>query len=251
MAITHQGSNTSYYSTTGTSLTQAIDVGTGDNRLLIVPVFTEYDNKTPTATFNGVAMTRLISQQYDTYHTSRDLHIFVLANPASGSHNFVVTCANSGLITMGYSCYNGVDQTTPTPTTAYGSKGSSTTCEATLTIANSDSWMFATMMTNNGHDASTWGAGTGTTKRGFMFGFSTVQAGCNYDSNGGLATGSRTLVASNSDGDAWGRWIAVEIKNYVASGPAHISSINGVPIANIASRNGVPIANILSINGVD
>ena len=253
MAISLQTNNTSYSSKTGTSLTISINVGSGSNRFLMVAVFTEYNNATPTATYNSVSMTRTLTRQYDDYHTARHLHIFTLANPSSGSHNFVVSCSNSGLITGGYSVYNGVNQTTPVPTTAYGSKSSSKTCEATLTIANANSWLLATMATGNGHNASEWGVGSGTTKRGFMFGFSTVQAGANYDSNGGLATGSRTLTASNTNADNWGVWIALELAEAAASpsGPAHLKTWNVVAIANIKTINGVPIANVKTWNGIN
>ena len=231
-------------------MTVSINVGSGSNRFLMVAAYTQSGNGTPTATYNSVSMTRLITRSYDISHY---MHIFTLANPSSGSHNFVISCSTSALITCGYSVYNGVHQTNPIPTTAYGSKSSSKTCEATLTIANANSWLLATMATGNGHNASEWGVGSGTTKRGFMFGFSSYQGGANYDSNGGLATGSRTLTASNTNADNWGVWIALELAEAAASpsGPAHLKTWNGVAIANIKTINGIPIANVKTWNGIN
>jgi hypothetical protein len=99
----------------GGSVTEAINAGTGSNRVLTVAVFWRDRNNTISGiTYNGVAMTSLGTQV--TEGTLRG-QLWRLAGPASGSNTLEITYSagdsNSPVWAGAHVC-NGVDQTTPT-----------------------------------------------------------------------------------------------------------------------------------------
>lgn len=114
MAITYIGSTgATELNADNNTTTFAHDVGSGSNRLLVVQITGDQDTQIPSAvTFNGVALTKIV-------RLANSANIFAdvwyLINPDSGSHNIVVTWAN----TTGDTCrilastFNGVLQATP------------------------------------------------------------------------------------------------------------------------------------------
>src|SRR2546427_2189696 len=105
------------WSTSGTvssspyQITLPVNVGTGSNRVLIVVV--EANNAgASTVTYNGgPSMTKAIA-----HFANNDAEIWYQTNPASGSHNIVVTMAGSTSIVVGAYSFFGVDQVNPIPT---------------------------------------------------------------------------------------------------------------------------------------
>lgn len=89
--------------------TQNFTVGTCDNRVLVA-IYSVYDY-TPvnSLTYNGVAMTQIHDGGYSYHHGH--YRVFILTNPASGTHNFVVNSNGGGSLGVVSLC--GVDQTTP------------------------------------------------------------------------------------------------------------------------------------------
>jgi len=131
----------SYQSTSGaTSLTISHTVGAGTDRALVVavecPNSTDYLS-TATVTWNGTSMgsPRVSNAGTGSLH----MYVWVLANPASGTHNIVVTPSASAYMDVVASSWTGVDQTTPVGTTAnYGTSfGSSPTSTAISMSAGS------------------------------------------------------------------------------------------------------------------
>src|SRR3989441_1009347 len=114
-------------------ITLPVNIGTGSNRTLIVVV--EANNNGASAiTYNGGPMTKAIST-----FTGNDAEFWYQTNPASGSHNIVVTMAGSTSVVVGAYSLFGVDQTNPIPTTA-GTSGTSNSPSLSLTTKNGNSW---------------------------------------------------------------------------------------------------------------
>lgn len=102
------------------ALTIAHTVGAGANRVLVVMaacVNSTNHLATATATYGGVSMGSPIvtpaSGASDNY-----LYIWVLANPATGAANVVITPAAAAYVKAICSSWTGVDQTTPVSATA-------------------------------------------------------------------------------------------------------------------------------------
>lgn len=89
--------------------TNSYTVGSNSNRLLIVDIGTFSTITTPTATFDGVAMTQLYHNQ--TYDANNTHTILYLVNPASGTHNLVITPGASVAVLVGVTSFYNVAQT--------------------------------------------------------------------------------------------------------------------------------------------
>src|SRR5256712_500980 len=129
------------WSTSGTvssspyQITLPVNVGTGSNRVLIVVV--EANNAgASTVTYNGgPSMTKAIA-----HFANNDAEIWYQTNPASGSHNIVVTMAGSTSIVVGAYSFFGVDQVNPIPT-AFGTNNISVSNPAiSITTKYANSW---------------------------------------------------------------------------------------------------------------
>ncbi len=116
---------------------------TGSNRALVVAA--KMDGATPslysapTVTYAGVSMTQVTNYAGDSV-TGR-VTTFVLANPASGANNVVITQgATKGTFLSGVSAsYTGVGQVTPTDTNNNSVNAATGTLTATAsTVANND-----------------------------------------------------------------------------------------------------------------
>jgi hypothetical protein len=94
----------------GEAETVAFDAGSGANRVLLVLVFwRDQANDISGVTYNGVAMTELGAKVAE---EQAAIHGFRLANPASGSHDIVVTMGAGGgnsLALIGAVVVNGAD----------------------------------------------------------------------------------------------------------------------------------------------
>lgn len=122
----------------GTSLTVA-HTCTGSNLALVVSVVC--NNSTDTVgsgtsvvTYNGVSMGAAVAEHI-TYNGNR-VRQYVLVNPATGTHNIVVTPASSAVGGMVAVSFTGVDQTAPTDsTTSYQGSGVGTHSQAVTVSA--------------------------------------------------------------------------------------------------------------------
>ncbi len=110
------GGNVVYDTTTGVNTTSTVftyahNVANQPNRYLVV--FVDANSSAPTgATYNGVAMTKVAEQNVGA--TGRNTSIWVLANPATGNNNVVVTFGSSHDANIrSYSLYNASGVGTP------------------------------------------------------------------------------------------------------------------------------------------
>jgi len=105
-----------------TSLTVSHTVA-GSNRVLYVYVciWDATSPDTPTATYNGVSMTSLLSglQNVSAGTENARTELFRLIAPATGTHDIVVTITNSQEIDLAAISLTGVHQTTPENTPTY------------------------------------------------------------------------------------------------------------------------------------
>lgn len=83
---------------------------TGSNRAIVVAVGTN-GNVVTGVTYAGVSLTQVGSYSAD--GASNGITTWVLANPASGSNNVVVSTSASATIYCEICSYTGVNQTTP------------------------------------------------------------------------------------------------------------------------------------------
>lgn len=121
-APTHDASSSGSQTNAGTTLTYAHTIG-GTANYLKVGVAANNVNPGPITgvTWNAVAMTRLGSELAP--DTNLVVSYWYLVNPATGTHNVVVTTTTgTDAIASGASSYIGVDTSTPhgTPATATG-----------------------------------------------------------------------------------------------------------------------------------
>lgn len=150
----------------------------GSERLLLVAVQTTSNVDVTGCTYNGVAMTELVSSQ-NVFSTTWWISVFYIVAPATGANNIVATCASSVNKYISAVSYTGVDQTNPID--AYG-QGTSSATPLSLTTASTIDNAWGVMLGSN-PDASFDASGVNTTLRTQYFGI--VGAS---DSNGSLGT---------------------------------------------------------------
>lgn len=183
MAIAYS-SSAGLQSNSGTSHTFPITCG-GADRFLVVYPMTAAARSISSVTYAGTGMTFKVK----TTTGGQEVHVYYLANPATGENNVVVTTDASTYCYPTAVSYTGVDQTTPT-----GASGNSngTTPSLTLTTTAADSWLV--MGVRDGSDGATT-AGADTTQRWS----DDTQA---YDRSCGAAGNYTIAVANLSTGNS-------------------------------------------------
>lgn len=127
------------YAVGATSLTYAFTVGVGANRALFVSVMLNGTNDYVTGvTYGGVAMTKVDSQVTATTYIH---YVYVLAAPASGANNVVVSTSASCNIFSSCVSYSGVDQTTPSEANAKNQTTGTSITVAVTTVTN-NAWLY-------------------------------------------------------------------------------------------------------------
>lgn len=123
----------------GTTLTHSYTMGSVTNGYLLVGVWSRLDAGEPTvssATYNGVAMDILQTLQVA---SGGRLTLCGLKNPASGTHNIVITMSGSiSKMGIGVTSWGGVNQTTPTGTPVTNSGDNSTPATVTVSSATGE-----------------------------------------------------------------------------------------------------------------
>lgn len=129
-----------------TSLTEALDAGTDDNRCVIVFATTDRGGATTisSATYGGVAMTAHTG--FTSSGSSFDGRFFYLAGAASGSNNVVVTYSDGNTKPQFFAAaYSGVDGTTPIDQLTTYNSASTASPSATVTSETGDLVVFMCM----------------------------------------------------------------------------------------------------------
>lgn len=176
--------STTAFTHSGSSLTWS-HTCTGTDRFLVVFVMCSSSKSISSVTYNGVAMTA-----HPSSGGGQRIIPYVLANPASGANNIVVTMTSTTYIYPVASSYTGVDQTNPVDTSNQTSQSaSSTTSNFTTTVDNCWAVMAARQASTGNTSAS-----TGSTLREANAGFTQL-----YDTNTVLTpAGSHSMAITHS-----------------------------------------------------
>jgi hypothetical protein len=136
-AIAFDSADTWTTGATVTSITTSHTIGVGQNMILFALSFTT--NNDASASYNGVSMTKIVSQVGS---DTRALALFVLPNPASGTHNLVISVPSSEAIVQGGGIsYSGAAQTAVVDATTSTSTASFTpSFTGSLTTHANNSW---------------------------------------------------------------------------------------------------------------
>jgi hypothetical protein len=149
------------------------------------------NNNVTGVTYNGVAMT-LVDRQFFQSGTN-DMQLFYLLNPATGTHNVVLTYVNvaddHGFAAVSYS----VVKQSAFPDATHKTTGNSTTVSDTITFVNTPAWVV--MFTVSA--SSPLAASTNSTLIG------TASAVNFFDSNA-TQTGSTFNMQATTPSAAWG-----------------------------------------------
>lgn len=193
--------------TSKNTATNAITVANNSNRMLIYS-FGTYQGGAPSGvTYNGGAMTKLV-EKIGSF--GENCSIWGLVNPATGTHDTVVSGAGSFYAVGVYSLY-GIDQNLPSNTATGG--GDSNSASVAITTAAANSWVIAaieaepviTMTTSGG--TQDWN-----------------QSGASFQNAEGqhilkATAGSQTMSASLAYGARWNT-CAIEVKAATGGGAA-------------------------------
>lgn len=182
---------------------------TGSNLMLFVFILSATDDVT-SATYNGVGMT-FVAKLAETFD-SRYLHLYALANPATGANTLTVTTTSSELIRIESVSYSGVSQTTTMDNSTTGNTIDSADQTVSLTPVADNCWM---MVATRGGFANVT-AGTGSTLR--------TSANFNgiFDNNAAITPAASTSM-TQGQGDASADWGYIA----VTFAPAATTSIIG------------------------
>jgi hypothetical protein len=172
----------------------------GDNRILLVGIRSS-TNKTFTVTYNSVSMTEVGTGEAD---WGKTLRLFCLVNPDSGAHNVVATANANDYFSVSAVSYNGAKQTGQPDSNNKNYATLKTTLTVSTAVVTSNSWLAGIFADYDGYTLS---GGTGTTARSLDSGFMMA------DSDGTVASGSRSLIANTSSANDIGG-IVISIAPY-------------------------------------
>jgi len=168
---------------------------TGTNLILFVGVFGDSATDSISGVkYAGVSMT-LINKVKAT--GDRWCYLFVLVGPSTGVNNVVVSASASIAIDGASASYTGAKQTGQ-PDSSNTGTNNLTSITVSTTVVAANCWLFAVFRAN----VTTGSAGTGSNQLQASNGLYIA------DSNGTVATGSRSMSYSNTGGSAWAAVIA-------------------------------------------
>lgn len=187
------------------SVTFAHTVGSGANRILVVGVALRNGTgqSVTGVTYNGVAMTSAgVAINGTTVRTS----LWTLVNPASGTHDVVVSMSAAAVVAGGAHSYTGVDQTTPIGTAA------TATGNSNAPSVNVSSATDQLVVDSGGHSNSTSNGTVGSGQTQSYHDKSTGAATSNVVAYGSREAGAPTVTMSWSTSDSNARpWAIVGV----------------------------------------
>jgi hypothetical protein len=170
----------------------------GSDRFLVV-AGGFFGTGTGTATYNGVSMTQVVSGNM--YTNTGNLVMFFLANPASGSHNVVVTPTNSGDNTVFCaSSYTGAIQSSSNADATATNTGDSGSATVSVTTSADNCWVIGSW--RNSGTTST--AGSGTTIEVVNASGASSSMGICDNNTAKTPAGSVTLTVGTNTSNKWG-----------------------------------------------
>jgi len=182
---------------TGTSWTYS-HTCSGEDRILLVAGRGggNSGDRVSTITYNGKNLTR-IGNSFAIGSSSEMSTLWYIINPDSGSHNVVITLSSSDYSKWGSVSYTGVDQDNPINVSNTNSVQNSNSVSVSGMVTKDNSWLVGSVK-NSIHQLF---AGTGTILTSNLGNEGSRMS----DSNGVVASGSRSLAYTSSDaGDDWG-----------------------------------------------
>lgn len=160
---------------------------TGSDLLLLAVTYQAVATDNVTAhTYNGDALTKIDFQPPDAGINYYSQGLWYRASPDTGANSVSIT-TSSGNVSGACVSYTGCRQTSIPDSSAKGATTSVTTITGTTTVVTDDSWLFMCVSESGGNPT----AGTSTTLRLSTFGGTAL-----FDSNGTVASGSRSLIAN-------------------------------------------------------
>lgn len=232
----------------GTSLTFS-HTCTGSNRFLIIGVFSDGasgGDVVSGVTYAGVALTRANTQ--NSAAGGNRLYTYYLVAPATGANNVVISTSSSVSISGFAQSYTGVAQSSPIDDSeTMADTNTTATLSFTSTVANDWGFMLAVNQTNGNTNSTGTNYAfrlrrTGATPNNFQ------QSG---DTNGSLGSaGAETMTVAASSGTPTLTAVGVIFKEFTASGPVGVKTLNGIAAASIKTWNGIPWASVKSWNGI-
>lgn len=163
---------------------------TGSNRILWVNGQVQNPVGAVTCTYNGVSMTSVDSPAIDGHANNVQTWLFYLIAPATGTNSIVLTAATSGdNFYISAASYTGAAQSSVPDAHAFVQNTVATTSTTlTVTTVANNCWLVGAFRNEIGGATD----GTGTTSR-YNGGDHAIA-----DSNGGVATGSNSLIQNFS-----------------------------------------------------
>lgn len=186
----------------------------GNNRILFVGIGVRNDgaagDRISGVTYNGVAMTR-VDKVLD---ANASCWLYLLVNPASGSHNVVVTCTTSVQVVAGAVSYTGCRVSSQPDSSNKGSGSGVTSLTLSTTTVQDNVWA-AMVVSTSGFNATSGGTATvrvqSTSNSGYAIGDSnaaltppgskslSINLGGSSTVTGVIASFSKALEATVSD----------------------------------------------------
>ena len=173
----------------------------GSNRLLVVIATGDNSQQTTAITYAGVSMTSLT--EYTANNTgganSQVVEVWYLVNPASGSNTLSVS--RNGYGRLAVASYTGVDQVNPIDSWATTSSSGNPQSVST-TVVKDNCWLvgFGVAPASGSYTARISSGGTTRVATATLKPSSIWQSVCIGDSNGTVASGSRSMSFDNSSG---------------------------------------------------
>lgn len=131
----------------------------GTDRCIVVNVWSQTSSTgvVTGVTYAGVSLTKIGSESTDGANNSTST--WVLANPASGANNVVITTTSNGIIMCEIASYTGVNQASPVWASVTNWPTTTTSWTQTLTTTADNSWL---VMCAKGRSGNTVTAGANT-----------------------------------------------------------------------------------------
>lgn len=202
------------------SSTQSFTVGSLTNGILVVAThhYAVGGATISGITWNGSALTLVVATLDQPFGPGYDNQIWYIKNPASGTHDVVITFSGSDTIYLsaGIISLSGVDQTTPIDTSTKTGIVNGTTATVTLSVV-SNAWMISVVdfdnqaITGHGGGQTTIGIGALKTEESY---------------SGPLSSGSNSHTYTTALADDWYA-SAVSLK------PAAVSSVSRMMLMGV------------------
>lgn len=188
---------------TGTSLTVAHTTGSGDDRFLIVGVYSGGGDYVTGVTYDSSSMTQMLKRN-DV--ASQYFYIYGIAAPSTGNNDIVVSASSSTDLKAGSASYTGVDAASTTPDATAGKQVANpgTSDSLDITTSTDNAWAIGWVRADNGGVS----AGSGETSRVI---FESTDRCMVFDTDGVITPAGTETLNINMNTGSNGSLIAVAI----------------------------------------